>query len=131
MSIMHRWFEEVWNKGRESAIDEMSGDKVTGHGLRTSDGNEAKDREAFKEFYRQIRSTLSDIHIEVEQVVTEGELTAARCLVTGKHTGEGFGKSPKGNSVKFTGMTMARIQDGKIVEAWNNFDFMTMLQQMD
>jgi len=33
--------------------------------------------------------------------------------------------------VKFTGMTMARVKDGKIAEAWNNFDFMTMFQQME
>jgi hypothetical protein len=27
-------------------------------------------------------------------------------------------------------MTIVRIQHGKIVEAWNNFDFMTMFQQL-
>jgi len=28
-------------------------------------------------------------------------------------------------------MTMARIKEDKIAEAWNNFDFMTMFQQME
>jgi predicted ester cyclase len=32
--------------------------------------------------------------------------------------------------VEFTGMTIVRIRDGKIIEAWNNFDFMTMFQQV-
>jgi predicted ester cyclase len=131
MNIMDRWFDEVWNKGRESAIDEMCCVEVSAHGLHASDGNEAQNRETFKKFYREIRSALSDIHVEVEQVVTEGDLMVARCLVMGKHTGEGFGKSPKGNPVKFTGMTMARVKDGKISEAWNNFDFITIFQQMD
>ena len=131
MSIMNRWFEEVWNKGRESAIDEMSCNDVPGHGLPTPDGDEFQGRESFKKFYRQMRSALSDIHIKVEQVVTEGDLCAARCVVTAKHTGEGLGKQPKGNPLQFTGMTMIRIKDGKIAEAWNNFDFMTMYQQMD
>ncbi len=67
----------------------------------------------------------------VEDVITEGDLTVARCTVTAKHTGEGLGKPPKGNPIEFTGMTMARIKDGKIAEAWNNFDFMTMFQQME
>jgi predicted ester cyclase len=87
--------------------------------------------EAFKAFYHQFQAALSEIHVEVEEVVTEGDLTVARCVVTAKHTGEGLGKPPKGNPVHFTGMTMARIKEGKIVEAWNNFDFMTMFQQMD
>jgi hypothetical protein len=27
-------------------------------------------------------------------------------------------------------MTIARISEGKIAEAWNNFDFMAMFQQL-
>ena len=87
--------------------------------------------DAFKAYYRQMRSALSDIHVTVEDVLTEGDLTVARCTVTAKHTGEGLGKVPKGNPIQFTGMTMARIKEGKIAEAWNNFDFMTMYQQME
>ncbi len=131
MTLMNRWFEEVWNNGRESAIDEMSFHDVPGHGLQGPDGDEVRGMDAFKTFYRQFRAALSDIHVVVEDVVTEGDLTVARCTVTAKHTGEGLGKPPKGNPVKFTGMTMARVKDGKIAEAWNNFDFMTMFQQME
>jgi predicted ester cyclase len=131
MTIMHRWFEEVWNQGRESAIDEMSYHDVHGHGLQAPDGNEVRGMDSFKAYYRQMRAALSDIHVTVEDVVTEGDLTVARCTVTAKHTSEGLGKPPKGNPIQFTGMTMARIKDGKIAEAWNNFDFMTMCQQMD
>jgi steroid delta-isomerase-like uncharacterized protein len=128
---MNRWFEEVWNQGRESAIDELSCDDVPGHGLSTADGNEIRGMDSFKAYYRQMRAALSDIHVTVEKVVTEGDFTVARCVVTAKHTGEGLGKPPKGNAVQFTGMTMAHIKDGKIAEAWNNFDFMTMFQQME
>jgi predicted ester cyclase len=131
MTLINRWFEEVWNKGREEAIDEMSWEDVPGHGLIGPDGKEVQGIESFKAHYRQLRAALSDIHVEVEEVVTEGDLTVARCVVTAKHTGEGLGKRPKGNLVNFTGMTMARIKDGKIVEAWNNFDFLTMFQQME
>jgi predicted ester cyclase len=131
MTILHRWFEEVWNQGRESAIDEMSYHDVHGHGLKASDGNEVQSMEAFKAYYRQMRAALSDIHVTVEDVITEGDLTVARCTVTAKHTGEGLGKPPKGNPIQFSGMTMARIKEGKIAEAWNNFDFMTMVQQME
>jgi len=30
----------------------------------------------------------------------------------------------------FTGVSIVRIKDDKIVEAWNNFDFMTMNKQI-
>jgi hypothetical protein len=42
MTIMKRWFEEVWNQGRESAIDELSLDDVPGHGLKSADGSEVR-----------------------------------------------------------------------------------------
>ncbi|MDP9051260.1 MAG: ester cyclase [Acidobacteriota bacterium] len=131
MTLMHRWFEEVWNQGRESAIDEMSFHDVPGHGLQGPDEKEVNGMEAFKAYYRHMRAALSDIHVQVEDVVSEGDLMVARCVVTAKHTGEGLGKQPKGNSICFTGMTMARIKEGKIAEAWNNFDFLTMYQQME
>jgi steroid delta-isomerase-like uncharacterized protein len=131
MTILNRWFEEVWNQGRESAIDEMMWDDAPGRGLVRADGQDVRQKESFKAFHRQFRSALSEIHIEVQDVLTEGDLTVARCFVTAKHTGDGLGKPAKGNPVQFTGMTMARIKDGKIAEAWNNFDFMTMYQQME
>jgi len=32
-SVLHRWFEEVWNKGREEAIDELFAEDGIAHGL--------------------------------------------------------------------------------------------------
>ena len=131
MTIQERWFEEVWNQGREATIDELLDPNAKGHGLSGPDGKEVDSVGAFKEFYQLFRAALSDIHVAVEDTVTEGDLAVARCVVTAKHTGEGLGKSPKGRPLRFTGITIVRVKDGKIVESWNNYDFMTMYQQMD
>jgi steroid delta-isomerase-like uncharacterized protein len=128
---MERWFDEVWNKGNEKFIDEMTHVDTKGSGLVHPDGSEVTNRAAFKEFYKNFRSAFSDIHIDVEDTVTEGDKTVARCLVTGVHTGEGIGKPPTGKPVKFRGMCMVRLKDGKIMESWNNFDFMTMYKQLE
>jgi predicted ester cyclase len=130
MTFLERWFEEVWNKGREAAIDEMSGPEIKGHGLTNPDGNEVEGLPAFKVFYKSFRSAFSDIHVEVEDTVTEGDRTVARCVVTATHNGDGLGIAPTGKPVKFTGMTLVRLKDGKIVESWNNFDFMSMYKQL-
>ena len=131
MTILNRWFEEVWNRGNEATIDELLRPDTTIHGLKGLDGKDVEGPEAFKAFYHGFRATLSDIHVEVEATVTEGPLTVARCMVTARHTGDVPGKPAKGNPLKFSGMAMVRVQDGKFAEVWNNFDFMTMLQQMD
>jgi steroid delta-isomerase-like uncharacterized protein len=131
MTFMERWFEEVWSKGREDAIDEMMAPNTKGHGLKGPDGKEIDGMAAFRSFHRIFRSAFSDIHVRVEDTVTEGDKTVARCHVTGTHTGDSLGRPSTGKSVNFTGMTMARIKDGKIVESWNNFDFATMYKQLE
>ena len=32
VALTHRWFEEVWNRGRVDAIDEMAAKDAVGHG---------------------------------------------------------------------------------------------------
>jgi predicted ester cyclase len=131
VNILNRWFEEVWNQGWESAIDELADPRVVAHGLTDAAGADVVGIEAYKIMFRSFRAALSEIHVAVEQVVTEGEVSVARCVVTAMHTGDGLGRTPKGKPIQFTGMAMVREKDGKIVEAWNNFDFATMFQQME
>jgi steroid delta-isomerase-like uncharacterized protein len=131
MTFAERWFEEVWNKGREDAIDEMMSPHTQGHGLKGPDGKEIDGMVAFKSFHRMFRSAFPDMRVKVQEIITEGDKMVARCLVTGTHTGEGLGKPSTGKTVNFYGMSMFRTQDGKIVESWNNFDFMTMYEQLE
>ena len=118
-TLSHRWHQEVWNKGREDAIDEMMHENVITHGLDDLKGNGMA---AFKEFYRSFREQFPSIQIEVQDVITEGDLQNCRCLVSVTND--------RGEKVQFTGMTIVRIKDGKIIEGWNNFDFLSMYQQL-
>jgi predicted ester cyclase len=129
-SFIHRWFEEVWNNKREDAVDEMFDQNGIAHGLVDPDGNEIRGPEVFKKLHRQFVETFPDMHIEVEDAVVEGDKIAARCRVTGSHLGRGIGVTPTNGPVEFTGMTIVRIKDGKIVEAWNEFNFMEMYRQV-
>jgi predicted ester cyclase len=50
--------------------------------------------------------------------------------VRGRHTGDSLGFAATYAPVEFSGITIIRVKDGQIVEAWNNFDFMKMNQQL-
>jgi predicted ester cyclase len=63
-------------------------------------------------------------------MVAEGDKVAARCSVKGKHLGDHLGFKATAIDVGFEGITIVRIRDGKIVEAWNHFDFMNMHRQL-
>jgi predicted ester cyclase len=129
-SFIHRWFDEVWNGQRESAVDEMFAADGIVHGLTEPDGSAIRGPESFKKLHRQFVESFPDLRVIVEDTIVEGDKIAARCRVTGSHKGRGIGVEPTDAPVEFTGMTIVRVNDGKITEAWNEFNFMDMYRQI-
>ena len=129
-TIIHEWFEEVWNQGNASTIDRLLAADAIVHGIVDKNGDAVRGPAAFKEFHRSFLNAFPDIKVEVLDTIAAGDKLAARCLARGTHTGEGLGFKPTGKSAEFTGMCFARVENGKIVEAWNNFDFLTLHQQL-
>ena len=129
-ALMRRWFEEVWNKGRAEAIPEMFAEEGIAHGLSDDPANPLRGPAGFLPFHTQFREAFPNIEVVVEDLTAEGDLVATRCSVRGKHTGDSLGFAATQLPVEFTGIAITRIKDGKIVEAWNNFDFMKMYRQL-
>ena len=126
-SLGRRWFEEVWNKGRREAIGEMLPPDCAIHdrGLKPigSDG--------LFQFFDRMRDTFSDIHIEVNQSIAEDNLLCVRWSCTAKHTGDGLdGVAPTGRTINVTGITIFQVADGIVVEAWQNWDMLGMMEQI-
>jgi predicted ester cyclase len=128
--LLHRWFEKVWNQKSEAAIDEMFDADGIANGLNDADGNPLRGPENFKTLHRAFLSAYPDLNITVEDTVVEGDKIAARCTVRGTHSGDGIGVAATNQPIEFTGLTIVKIKDGKIVEAWNEFDFMKMYSQV-
>ena len=129
-ALVRRWFEEVWNKGRSEAIDEMFAEDGIAHGLADETGAPLRGPQGFKSFFHKFRDAFPDIEVIVEDAIAEGDKVAARCRVRATHAGDSLGFAATQRPIEITGMTFARVRDGKIVEAWNNFDFMVMFQQL-
>jgi len=129
-ALIRRWFEEVWNKGREEAIDEMFAEGAVANGLSDESGEPLRGPAGFKPFFRRFRDAFPDIQVTVEDTVAEGDKVAARCSVRGRHSSDSLGFAATRRPVEFTGISIVRVSGGKIVEAWNNFDFMSMFQQL-
>jgi steroid delta-isomerase-like uncharacterized protein len=129
--IVLQWFDEVWNKGDEGAIDRLMAPGAQFHGLTSEAEAPVVGPAAFKPFVEAFRKAFPDIHIRVLQTICEGDRVAVRCVVTGTHDGEGFGIKATGSSIEVSGMAMATIRDGQLQEGWNCFDFLSLYQQLD
>ena len=127
-AVMRTWFEEVWNQGREETIDRLFAADAVAHGL---PGGPMRGPEAFRRVFKTFRGAFSDIQIRVLRTITEGEMIAVHCHVTGTHTGRELGVDATEKHVEFDGVTIGRVVDGQIREGWNCFDFLTMYQQLE
>ncbi|HEV3197911.1 MAG TPA: ester cyclase [Bryobacteraceae bacterium] len=128
-ALICRWFEEVWNQGREEVIEELRAPDAVGFGLGETPAV-VHGASGFKVFYHNLRSSLPDLRVTVEHVIAEGDMVAARIQVEGTHMGPGLGIPPTGQSVRFSGMLIARISGGRIAESWNNLDQLGLLRQV-
>ncbi|HLT48514.1 MAG TPA: ester cyclase [Rubricoccaceae bacterium] len=128
-ALIREWFDEVWSKGNEDAVDRLFAPDGVAHGPIDQEDREMVGPKNYLPFFRQYKGAFPDMRIEVLHAIQEGDIVAARCEVTGTHTGEGLGPRT-GRPVHIEGMTFVRIRDGQIVEAWNLFDFVTLQAQL-
>jgi steroid delta-isomerase-like uncharacterized protein len=128
-AIVYRWFEEVWNQGREATIDELFAQDGVAIGLGESDV-EVRGPAQFKTFFHNLRTSFPDIHITIEDTLAEGEKVAVRVKIEGTHLGDGLGVPPTGRRMNVAGIIIIRIAHGRIVEGWNSWDQLGMLRQI-
>jgi steroid delta-isomerase-like uncharacterized protein len=128
--LVYRWYEEVWNKKREAAIYEMLSPDVISYGLTDDPLQAVKGTEAFQKYWRAMIGVFPDIQVAVESTIAEDEKVVARCAVRATHLGKGLGLPPTGKKIHVTGVRIAIFKDGKVIEAWNNFDYLAVYRQL-
>lgn len=86
--------------------------------------------EGFKRLTMGFRSAFSDVHLEIEDMLAEGDKVAARWRFRATNTGSFQGMAPTGKAVDVTATGIFRIVDGKVTDNWVNLDFLGLLQQL-
>ena len=77
------------------------------------------------------KASFPDMKVATEDLIVEGDKVVERWTQTQTHTGESFMNiSPSGKTITFTGISIYRIANGKIVEHWANMDMFGMMAQM-
>ena len=101
------------------------------YGLAEGGADDVHGAEQFRRFIESMLTEFDDFRIDIEDVITDGDKVAARWVARGTYRGSLLAPgSPTGQPVRMTGMTMARVANGQIVEGWNNWDIMGMMRQL-
>lgn len=129
VELVHRWFDEIWTKGRLDAIDELLTPDAIIHGL-GEPGRNAEGHAPFKAFVSMFQSSFCGIRVTVDQTVEEGDMVASRWTAHMTHTGPDLGVPPTNRKVQVSGMSMGRFRDGRMIEGWNSWDQMGLMTQI-
>ena len=121
--------EAAWNEGDLDALDQVYDPGLVRHEPPFPD---TPDLAAHKEWIAASRASYPDATLEFNEMIKEGNATAARWTFRGTHTGEhpALPIPPTGQKVKMTGGSMTRIEGDLIVEEWIFGDYMGLFQQL-
>ena len=115
-AIVRREQEELWNhSGNLDAADELF----------VPDYVEAAKQEA-----ADFRRGFPDVVSTIEDLIAEGDKVVARWRARATHQGEYMGIPPTGKEVEFTGISVYRIEAGKIAQSWNEEDELGLMRQI-
>jgi steroid delta-isomerase-like uncharacterized protein len=87
--------------------------------------------EEARQFVTMYKTAFPDLNVTVEDVISEGDNVVTRYTIRGTHQGEieEFGP-PTGRQMELQGITIHRFENGKIVEEWEAYDNLSVLQQL-
>ena len=129
-ALIHKWVDEVLNTrdvSDQSPAYQLVASDFVGHfpGQPPIEG-----LEAFRQFGSLYFSAFPDLQITPEDLIAEGDKVTMRYGWGGTHRGELMGIPATGKQVRTSGISILRIANGKIAEQWDNFDNLSMLQQL-
>lgn len=126
-AIVHRLYEEVFNRGNLTAADTVVAANFVEHeefpGL-------APGLEGFKQMVAMLRAGFPDARMTADVMLAEGDLVTSRYIFKGTHRGAFMDIPPTGKEVTMTGIEILRFAGGKVVEHWGNSDTMGLMQQL-
>lgn len=121
-----RFIEGVFIDQDPNAVDELASDDFTAHTF----GQLPPGREPLKEAMRRAGAGVSDPHFEIHDIVAEKDRVAVRLTTRARHTGTFMGIEPSGNEYSIEEIHIFRVEDGKVMEHWHEFDKAALMRQL-
>lgn len=112
-ALMRRVYEEMWNQRRPALAVEIFAQPA-----------------GVERFVSQFLESFPDLQHTVEEMISEHDRVAVRFSASGIHTGQWMQFLPTGKTIRYTGVTIARIAENKIVEHQTWWDKASLIEQV-
>ena len=127
-AIVRRVFEELRNQGNLSVADQLFTPNYTDHDSSSPDFGHGPESE--RKRVTLYRTAFPDMRLTIEDIIAEGETVMARWSCRGTHKGDLSGIAPTGKQFNISGVSIARLANGKMAEGWVNWDALGLMQQL-
>jgi predicted ester cyclase len=135
-AIVGRWFKEFWgNPWNPKVVDNLAAPDIL---LQYSLHAPRRGRDDVRAFMIAFREAFPDLSFAgTADLIAEGDFVVGRWEGGGTHTGPAFGDflagalpAGSGRRMRFSGVTVLRVENGKIAEEIGLDDGVTALQQL-
>jgi steroid delta-isomerase-like uncharacterized protein len=126
-ALVLQWFEEMAKKNFDKAFEPFAEDYHLNFPSNTATPlTKAQNYELAKTMHQ----TFPDIVNNIEDIIAVGDKVIVRAVDTATHTQEFQGIPPTGNKFEVSWIIIFRFEEGKIVEAWEEVDWVGFMQQL-
>jgi len=91
---------------------------------------ELRGRDGIRGLWEVFLTGFPDLHSTIEDMISEGDKVVLRWRIEGTHTGEFMGVAPSNMKITLGVTEIFRIENGQLVEAWDQFDQLGLMQQI-
>lgn len=118
--ILQLWYDEVWCKGNLDMIDQLFSADTLANGIIPEMQMGPDD---FRDLIFAVRQKVGDITVTLPICIEQDDWLSALLVVNTV-------RNDNGAPVVVTGQVLARFENGKMVETYNQFDFMSYFEQL-
>jgi predicted ester cyclase len=130
-TIVRQFMEQAFNQGDLTAVDRhLTPDAID---YQEPPGTDFVNH--LKQVIPALRTAFPDLHFEIHDMLSEGDLVAFRSTMTGTHLGPfSMGPvrdfAPTARSINVAHMHFVRINEGKGGELWHLWDMPGLMRQL-
>ncbi len=112
-TIVRRLYDDVWNRGDLSAAAEILAHPA-----------------GVRRYVSDFRAAFPDVRHEIREIIAEGDTVVVAWSARATHSGPYLGLPPTGRPVAWTGITIAHLVDGRIVDHDTRWDMLSFADQL-
>ena len=125
--LLRLQIEELWGRGRTELVDHLYTDDVVDH---MPLPGQARGLAGLRDTVAAFHAGLPDLKITVHAILAEADRAVDVWTLEATHSGPLMGIAPTGRTVRFSGIDMVRIRDGRISDIWHVEELLQFVEQL-